>query len=179
MLILLQSCSQTVFKQSNYVDIGAGLKIKTDNFLDLFPEDKEILQLVTYIRDGEKKQVTIFFKKKGSLKVTVTSLMGIELLSLEITNRKIVNLGGVGGMKQEFFSRVIADMLAVHKAKKLLYKDSLGDIVIEQSAKQRVVSSRANKIMTISYEPARGLYSHVRLKNHLLNYSLEIKTLKK
>ena len=173
------SCSSTKMISHGTEKLGNDLKIKTNSFLSIIPDNSQVIQYVSYERDGDLKDTQVILRRKKDLLVTVLSPIGLELISLRVTDAGVERLGGIAQFKLELFRRVMADMLAVYAPKRLLLEESLGDLKVTDSENKRVISVGTKKVITIDYTQADKWKSDIHLEHLELNYKLNIKTLTK
>jgi len=159
--------------------LGTNIEIKTNNFLSIIPKDSQVIQYVSYEKDGDVKDTQVILRRKKDLIVTVLSPIGLELISLRVTKNGVERIGGIAQFKLELFRKVMADMLAVYAPKKLLLKETLAAVNVIDSKNKRVISLNSKKIITISYTLEDRWKSDITLEHLELNYKLNIKTLAK
>lgn len=102
-ILLCFSCAQVEKKSYQIEKLSKTLSIKTKYFLSLFPKKSQITQLVTYKKGDDVKRTQVVFKRNEDLRVSVLSPMGIELISLRVTNDGIEKISGINQFKIEFF----------------------------------------------------------------------------
>lgn len=176
-IVIIVGCSHNKIIDYKTISLAKNLEIRTNHFLDIIPKNSKIVQLVTYTREAETKKAQVIFVNRDALRVTVLSPMGVELLSLRVTDKNIKRIGGIKQFKIDFFYKVMADMLAVYGPKKLLYTDIIGKVTISESRLERTISDHSGKAISINFDQTQIWKSNVSLEHHQLGYKLNIKTL--
>lgn len=174
---LLFACATTKTVEEKTITFSKGIQISTEHFLDIIPSKAQIVQLITYKRQNDVKKAQIIMRKDKSLKVSVLSTMGIELLALSVNKGIIEQHSAMPGFRIGFFHRVMADMLAVYAPKTLFYQDIIGKVEVEDTALKRTILTQGKKLITIIYDNKNRWLSNIKYIHHQLDYELEIKNL--
>lgn len=183
-LFVLFSCATTDNKvplKSVVLSKSDNLKISTSKFIKLFPRNGQIVQTVFYENNGDKKSAQVIFVKKNefgreSLTVSVLSMFGMEILSLEFDGESISRKAGLPSIELSYFDRVMSDMLMIYASQASLEFAISGKFKIRKEKLKRVVIGKSKVLISIIYSDNKTWPKMVEFKQHELDYSLKIKT---
>lgn len=175
-LILLLACSSSHFKTHKKVEFGTSF-IDTSSFYQMIPFKKKIVQLVEYKDSKRSEKAQVVITKDKVVKISVLSLLGVEILALEMNEDEAKTLSRLPGVKVDFFYRVMADMLAVYAEKKLLLKSIGEKIQIVDTDLNRKFYEQEKLLFDIKYSDRNRWGGEVKIFSTHPKYNLLIKTL--
>mgnify|MGYP000725342263 CR=1 FL=1 len=154
-------------------------KVSTSSFIQLFRGTKQIVQIVEYEhKSGEEKKAQVIFQKTGQNKVSVSvlSLFGMEIMSLEFSGNKILKKSGLPGLKVTYFDRVMSDMLVIYSSVESLRKILSKNLLAKDGLASRSIFLNNKKLISIKYSDGLVWPKQVEFVQHDLDYKLNIKT---
>jgi hypothetical protein len=180
--LVFVSCATPVgknsYKKVNLNHTGT-TNIVTHSFMDLFSRNGQVVQVVEYQhKNGEEKKAQVIFQKGSNkmMSVSVLSLFGMEIMSLEFDGKMIKKKSGLPGIKLDYFDRVMSDMLTIYSSESKLKNILTGDITIKDGNQVRTLKHNNKDLISIIYSSRGAWPKSVEFIQHDLGYKLNIKT---
>jgi hypothetical protein len=181
--LLLLSCASDNKILLSHVELSHSekLNISTRKFMELFPRNGQVIQLVKYSNGGDTKKAQVVFVRKVNhgkkiLAVSVLSMFGMEIMSLEFDGEYIARKSGLPGINLAYFDRVMSDMLMIYSTEDTLRLAISGKFKIKKEKFKRILLGKTSKIISIKYNENKSWPEHVEFIQHELGYTLSIQT---